>query len=325
MGRIRRVEVSDGVFHVICRGNGRQDIFHDRQDRETFLRFLAEGLARYNLKLHAYVLMDNHLHLLLQTPDANLSPFMQQLNVRYTGWYNWKYNHSGHLYQGPYKRILVEQDSHLTMLSRYIHLNPVRVQGRREWSVRRQIDFLKSYEWGSLPAILDSGIRPRWLATNLILSDYRGDAQAYLNDMESDLRKDRKPPDPDPLGFLGSLNFVKEMVSRVYGTDHPFTRSRIQGPVTRNQRPETVTDATARVLNMPPQRLLTSRGEPRQILIEALSRNTGLTGRDIAHRLGITESAVSVSRKRLQSKVTENPTIDEQLKQIAIYITSRQS
>ncbi|MCK5880128.1 MAG: transposase [Holophagae bacterium] len=311
MSRIKRIEVPDGVFHVICRGNGRQDIFHDRQDREQFLRYLSDSLRRYELKLHAYVLMDNHVHLLLQTPHANLSPFMQQFNVRYTGWYNWKYNHSGHLYQGPYKRILVEQDSHLAMVSRYIHSNPVHVRERKEWPVYRQMEFIRSYQWSSLPGILDPGICPWFLSMDLILADYQGNTHSYLKDIESDLKNNAKPPEPDPLGFFGSINFVREMVSKFYGGDSRQA-GRHPGRMIVSS-PETIIEAIASVSGIKPEKLLTERDENRQLLITLLADWTGLTGRGIAEKLGITESTVSVSRKRFKEKLRNRQELTERM------------
>ena len=87
---------------------------------------LSESSDLYNVQIHAYVLMENHFHLVLKTPDANLQKFMQRLNTAYTVYFNWRHRRSGHLFQGRYKAILIDADSYLLGLSRYVHLNPVR-------------------------------------------------------------------------------------------------------------------------------------------------------------------------------------------------------
>ena len=127
MTRPLRIDYPDALYHVTCRGNERKEIFRDDHDRSAFLEKLQSSLEVYALRLHAYVLMNNHFHLVLQTPKANLSEFMRQFNVSYTGYHNRRHQRAGHLYQGRFKAVLVEADSYLLELSRYVHLNPVRV------------------------------------------------------------------------------------------------------------------------------------------------------------------------------------------------------
>jgi REP element-mobilizing transposase RayT len=126
MSRPLRIEYPDAVYHVTSRGNSRNDIFHSDSNREAFLRILADVVHRFNWRCHAYCLMDNHYHLLIETPEANLSVGMRQLNGVYTQKYNWLNQKTGHVFQGRYKAILVERDSYLLELCRYVVLNPVR-------------------------------------------------------------------------------------------------------------------------------------------------------------------------------------------------------
>jgi putative transposase len=125
MARPLRLEFPGAVYHVTSRGNARQDIFLDDADRERFLSILSSTVHRYNWLCHAYCLMDNHYHLLVETPDPNLSSGMRQLNGVYTQAFNRDHNRVGHVFQGRYKAILVEKDTHLLELCRYIVLNPV--------------------------------------------------------------------------------------------------------------------------------------------------------------------------------------------------------
>jgi len=126
MGRPLRIEYHDAFYHITARGNDRQNVFRTNKDRERFLEYLESATERYKAVIHAYCLMDNHYHLLLQTPEGNLSQIMHHINGAYTNYYNTKRNRAGHLFQGRYKAILVNIDEYAKELSRYIHLNPVR-------------------------------------------------------------------------------------------------------------------------------------------------------------------------------------------------------
>ena len=140
MARQLRIEYERGFYHITSRGNQREKIFWDAKDRERLKTILERTKERYGYWLHAYVLMDNHYHLLIETPRANLHPIMQNINTSYSVFINRRYNRSGHLFQGRYKAFIVDKDHYLLALSRYIHLNPVRAG-----TVKRA----EEYRWGS--------------------------------------------------------------------------------------------------------------------------------------------------------------------------------
>ena len=136
MARPLRIEFPGAVYHVTSRGNQRNNIFVDDEDRETFLNIVAHAAKRHNWSCHAYCLMDNHYHMLIETPDGNLSKGMRQLGGVYTQAYNRRHNLSGHLFQGRYKSVLIEKDSHLLEVIRYVVLNPLRaglVKSPKDW------------------------------------------------------------------------------------------------------------------------------------------------------------------------------------------------
>ena len=136
MARPLRLEFAGALYHVTSRGDRREAIYEDDDDRLTFLSVLERVCDTYNWVCYAYCLMDNHYHLLIETPDSNLSKGMRQLNGMYTQTFNRMNNRVGHVFQGRYKAILVEKDSYLLELSRYIVLNPVRanmVRSAKEW------------------------------------------------------------------------------------------------------------------------------------------------------------------------------------------------
>ena len=136
MARPLRIEFPGAVYHLTSRGNEKKAIFRDDQDREMFLNTFAEVTLRYNWICHAYCLMDNHYHLLIDTSDGNLSIGMRQLNGIYTQRFNKRHGRVGHLFQGRFKAVLVQKDSHLLEACRYVVLNPIRakrVHRPEEW------------------------------------------------------------------------------------------------------------------------------------------------------------------------------------------------
>jgi putative transposase len=143
MARPLRIEYPGAVYHLTSRGNEKKPVFKDDAGREAFLRILAHVNKRYNWICHAYCLMDNHYHLLVETPDGNLALGMRQLNGVYTQAFNKRYNRTGHLFQGRYKAILIQKDSHLLEVCRYVVLNPVRA---------RMVDLPEQWNWSSYRA-----------------------------------------------------------------------------------------------------------------------------------------------------------------------------
>jgi REP element-mobilizing transposase RayT len=143
MARPIRIEYAGALYHVTSRGDRQEDIYIDDEDRSNFLSLLAQVSKDYNWLIHAYCLMDNHYHLLIETPDGNLSKGMRQLNGVYTQITNHYHGKVGHVFQGRYKAILVQKENYLLELARYIVLNPVRARMVREakdwpWSSYRQ-------------------------------------------------------------------------------------------------------------------------------------------------------------------------------------------
>ncbi len=126
MARQLRIEYEGAFYHITSRGNQREQIFWDNRDRERFKEIIKRTKERYGYLLHAYVLMDNHYHLLIETPHANIKQIMQNINTSYTVYANKRHKRFGHLFQGRYKAFIVDKESYLMELSRYIHLNPVR-------------------------------------------------------------------------------------------------------------------------------------------------------------------------------------------------------
>jgi REP element-mobilizing transposase RayT len=158
-----RLEYAGALYHVTARGNARQDIFFDDEDRRRFFGVLEPVVARFHLVLHAYCLMSNHFHLLVETPEANLSSAMGQLNGVYAQSFNRRHDRVGHLLQGRFKAIVVERDSNLLELARYVVLNPVRARLTRK---------PETYAWSSYRATAGLTPVPPYLTVEWVLSQF---------------------------------------------------------------------------------------------------------------------------------------------------------
>ena len=152
MARPLRIEYSGAVYHVTARGNDRRKIFFKPHDYRHFLDLLAKGMERFTVQLHAYVLMSNHYHLVLRTAYPNLHSFMHFLNTAYTVWLNRINNRKGHLFEGRYKAIVMQEPGYLLSVSAYVHLNPVRVKAVKNLSLEKRLRSLKNYSWSSYHA-----------------------------------------------------------------------------------------------------------------------------------------------------------------------------
>src|SRR2546425_11733305 len=163
MARPLRLAFAGGVYHVTARGNERKAIVRDDVDRARFVDTLAAMVDRYRVRCHAWVLMTNHYHLLLETPSPNLSPALRYLDGIYTQAFNRRHRRVGHLFQGRFKAILVEKESYLLELCRYIVLNPMRVKGNVQTG---------TWKWSSYRATAGLVSAPEFLATDWVLGQF---------------------------------------------------------------------------------------------------------------------------------------------------------
>jgi REP element-mobilizing transposase RayT len=210
MARPLRVEYPGAFYHVINRGNHREKIFKSARDHEKFIQYLEKAAERFALIIHTYCLMGNHYHLLIETPEPNLSMTMQWLNVSYATYFNHKQNRSGHLFQGRFKAILIDADAYLSHLSRYIHLNPVRAG---------IVNAPEQYRWSSYSAIVGEQMPPKFLKTNWLLSNFgknkeeaRKSYREFVEGVDINTLKDpsKKLAGGFILGDTDFVNWVKE-------------------------------------------------------------------------------------------------------------------
>jgi putative transposase len=168
MARPLRIELAGGLYHVMSRGNERRAIVRDDADRQRRLDWLERTVETYGWRLHAFVLMTNHEHLFLETPEPNLSAGMHLLNGSYTGYFNFRHRRAGHLFQGRFKAHLIEKEGYYLEISRYIHLNPVRakmVQRPEEWP------------WSSYAGYQRARAERDWVSYERVLAEFGGEAR----------------------------------------------------------------------------------------------------------------------------------------------------
>lgn len=165
MGRNPRPNICGGIYHVMNRGNRKMRIFEDVCDRRKFLRILIEELERYGVSLLGGCEMHNHFHLAVATPNGNLSEFMEQLEGRFARYYNWRHGTVGHLFQGRFRDVVIEHDTHLLIALCYIYLNPVSA---------RLVATPEDYEWSTYAATLGIRPLPKYLSIDWLASLFDG-------------------------------------------------------------------------------------------------------------------------------------------------------
>ncbi len=212
MARPLRLEFEGALYHVTSRGDRQEDIYEDAADRSAFLSVLESVCDTYNWVCHAYCLMGNHYHLLIETPDANLSRGMRQLNGVYTQTFNRSHGRAGHVFQGRYKAILVEKESYLLELARYIVLNPVRAGLART---------ARDWPWSSYRATVGHGEGPDCLNVEWLLATFGKRRSVAIERYKKFVSEGSGLPSPWTLirnqVYLGDEQFVEKMQSLIDG------------------------------------------------------------------------------------------------------------
>ncbi|MFH1856239.1 MAG: transposase [Candidatus Omnitrophota bacterium] len=208
MARPLRIEYAGAFYHIIQRGNERSNIFRADEDNDKFLEYIGIVCRRYNIFLHSFCLMDNHYHLILETKEANLTKAMHFLNASYAIYFNTKNKRAGHLFQGRYKAILVQADEYLHQLSKYIHLNPVRI---------KRVKDPAEYHWSSCKFFTGDIKEPFWLNVKFILSMFDANIKkakiGYRNFVVDNMGKEADIIKNNISGglILGNKDFVEKI------------------------------------------------------------------------------------------------------------------
>jgi REP element-mobilizing transposase RayT len=308
MARPFRCQYEGAIYHVTARGNDRRPIFVDDADRQRFVERLRELVAARHVRLYAYALMPNHYHLVVCTPRANLSLFMQQLNTAYTVYFNRRHRRGGHLFEGRFKARLVEGGSYLLSLSRYVHLNPVKTRAARRLSPEERRRLLLAERWSSFRALAGleplerTGIDPEVLSAfrapgreeaqqgyrDYVLAGMEADDEALLEQLSRSSRA------------LGSEAFLREAERRLQAAaTRPqrwvdISRRRVEaGPA-----PEAVAAAVVAACGAPLSERRRGNSEARDVLMTLLREACGLTDREIGRRLGHADGGTVGKRLR---------------------------
>jgi len=306
MGRAWRIEYEGALYHTLSRGNENGAIFYDNMDRVRFLETIGEMSERFVVDVCAYVLMDNHYHMLLKTWRANLSKAMHWFGTTYTRRFNNRHNRSGHLFQGRYKSIIIENDAYLKQLSFYIHRNPLRAG-----IVKRLAD----YQWSSYLAYGYGKSAPKWLSTELILSQFLPPAREaqYREKVQKYSKEEKRLWEDFRHGlFLGSKRFVKRLREQYLPqeTDREISSHR---QTAAGVSPEETLNKAARLLGCnvnefkKRRRMYGPEKEKRDIISYLIYQTGLLTNETIAGIFGLTYSSVSHSVRSVKTRMTEDP------------------
>jgi REP element-mobilizing transposase RayT len=230
MARPLRIDVEDGWYHVTSRGTERRALFLSDRHNEHFMDLVGEMAERYEVGVHAFVLMGNHYHILIQTPHANASRAVQWLNTSFAAWFNTREDRAGHVFQGRFKSVLIDGDgAWLLDASVYLHLNPVRLsslglnktdnrgeaRGFREPTkeqIQERLKRLRAYLWSSYPAYGGYRRGPEWLQTEEILRRAGGPAE-YREYVQRHVTRGEEPAEYDSLResvALGTASFLEK-------------------------------------------------------------------------------------------------------------------
>jgi len=308
MGRPLRIEYAGAHYHVTARGNEQKDLFKSQRDREKFLSYLESAVARYGAVIHAYCLMSNHFHLLIETPSGNLSQIMHHINGAYTNYFNIKRKRAGHLFQSRYKAILIEADEYAKELSRYIHLNPVRVG---------MVTRPEEYRWSSYCDFIGERKTPDWLTSKLIL-DYFGTEKTARNNYRKFTDDLLGQKYESPLNsviaatILGREGFVKEITARhVDGKQADRNVSAVKKLFNRPTL-DTIIQAV--------QGVIRTDKVSAKAAIYLCHKFSGAKLKEIGIRFGIGESAVSQTSSRFALQMQKDTVLSEVIDKLKVML-----
>lgn len=286
MARPQRIQYEKAFYHVMNRGRGRQAIFHDDHYYLAYLKTIEEAHSRFDAQIHAYCLMSNHYHLLIQTPRGNLDRIMRHINGLYTQRYNQLKKTDGPLFRGRYKAILVDRDAYLLQLSRYIHLNPIETQ-------RPMVKQLADYPWSSYPAYLNKTKPESWLYRDQTyeMLGHRNKYTAYQSYVETTVDDDIKQfySKGNLPSCLGDKSFRKT-VARKKAT--LTTKTEITHLLSERPTAEEIIAATANAFNVTTAQIVNRKGGrqianfPRKVAIYYCQQWGDLSLQAIAEKFG---------------------------------------
>jgi len=299
-------------------------IFSNDADRSAFLDLLERSSDIYQTEILAYVLLSSHFHLFVKTPLGNLQEFMRHFNISYTSYYNWKHNRRGHLYQGRYKSFLVDADNYLQEVSRYIHLNPIRVRYRSDMALDEKRKYLRSYRWSSYGGYLSQVERMGFLQVEEVLGYFGGDTAKGRRRHEDFVMEGMTGEMTSPLergkghGIVGASEFIEKIKGQYIRLGAELRELPAVRKILAQVEPKKIIRVIGEVFGVGREELLRKgyRGVARGVLMEMLYRYGGMNQREIGELLGIDYSAVSVMRKRLSELQGKDPNLSAEIERV---------
>ncbi len=288
MARPLRADYPGAVHHVMARGHERSRIFRDDRDRNRFLQLLGSAAQDLAIFIHGYCLMDNHYHLLVETPEGGLSRAIKAISGRYSQWFNWRHKRSGHLFEGRFKSVLVQKEKHLLELARYIVLNPVRAG---------LVERVGDWRWSNYRATAGMAAVPPWLVVDWTLAQFARSRytarEAYRRFVAAGKDSGEKIEKLEKKPYVGDRRFLRRVERMLAGKpagDEIPMRYRRAGEVRLHQILETV----AKEWRVPVERLSRMRGgEDKKAAIYLAKKLTRLEGRQIGEALGVKPARLS--------------------------------
>ncbi|MBW1963241.1 MAG: transposase [Deltaproteobacteria bacterium] len=313
MARAWRIEFEGALYHVLSRGNERRDIFFCDHDRRMFLSTLGEMADRFAIEPCAYVLMNNHYHLLLHTLRANLSKAMQWFGVTYTNRFNARHSRSGHLFQGRFKSMVVQNDAYLLRLSLYIHRNPLRAG---------LVERLADYRWSSYRVYAYGKHGPDWLKTERVFNQFQNVKDrhaAYRKLIQQYAEEEQRLLEDLRHGFiLGTEQFVELLKNRfLLATAHREVPQ--QKRVLKDVDLAAILAKAGLFLGCKPEdfkkaaRIAPSRVLNRDLLLYLIWQLGVLTNSEIGCLFGLTGSAVSRRVRVLKDRASVDKEIQRKI------------
>jgi putative transposase len=306
MARPLRIQYPGAFYHITGKGSEGRRIFLSSTDYEKFKEYLLEAQRKFHVVVHCYVLLGNEYQLIAETREANLSRFMHHLAGNYTTYFNTKRRITGHLFQGRFKAILIEEKSLLLELTRYMHLNPVRAR-----LVKKAVEYKQS----SYRAYLfkeSQGLVFTDFVLSGISTDPRKARRKYGEFVEGGTGKTLTNPLQKVYGqtIAGSPAFIKKVAARVNKKSRPAKGPSRRTTVQRASDVERILTALSSHFKVPRKTLFAARNTPRNLAIYFAKKYTGLTNSEIGERFGnITYSAVT----RVATRVAERARKDKEL------------
>ena len=316
MTRAWRIEYEGALYHILSRGNEKQNIVTNDDDRKLFLATAGEMAERFEIDLFVYVLMDNHYHLLFRTNRANLCRSMQWFGATYTKRFNLRHNRSGHLFQGRFKNMLVQNNAYLLQLSYYIHRNPLRAG-----MVRRLVD----YNWSSYRAYAYGKRHQNWLNTKVILSQFinvEDQHQAYRENIQKNSKEEQRVWENLRHGiFVGTEKFVRQIKKR-HLPDVPHAELPHQKQIIKDVNIDMVLSKAAAILKCDmdlcrkSNRISQSVKADRDLLIYIAWQLGLVTNREIGEKFGLTYSAVSQRVRVIKEMLSKDKELERKYRHI---------